>query len=90
MSKRPAMEYWVMRVLLHEGRGPVQLSLMTPGAYIATMALITAGSLAMLPDGCICEPVEVFDEQEQAHELRARLMRENTGADFRVVISATV
>jgi hypothetical protein len=76
-----------MRVMLHEGRQPVQLSMMTPGAYVATLALITAGSLAMLPDGSICEPVEVFDHEPAAHEHRAQLAEKHPREDFRVVMN---
>lgn len=78
-----------MRVLLHQGR-PAQLTLMSPGAMVATVALITSGDLAMLPDGCIAEPVEVFDTEDVAHEHRKRMLRENPAEDFRVVLNADV
>ncbi len=83
-------EFWVMRVLLHQGRQPVQLDMMTPGAYLATQALIAAGSLAMLPDGSICEPVEVFEIEHDAHAYRAKLAGEHPGEDFRVILNADV
>lgn len=79
-----------MRVLLHQGRQPVQLDMMTPGAYLATQALIAAGSLAMLPDGSICEPVEVFDHEAAAHEHRAQLQAQHPSEDFRVILNADV
>jgi len=78
-----------MRVLLHQGV-PVQLDLMTPGARIACEACIMTGTLAMLPDGSIAEPVEVFDAEEMAHEHRRQLVVKHPGVDFRVVISADV
>lgn len=83
-------EYWVMRVLLHQGRVPVQLDMMSPGAYVATQALIASGSLAMLPDGSICEPVEVFDDEPAAHAHRAKLAEKHPGEDFRVILNADV
>lgn len=85
----PKAEYWVMRVLLHQGR-PVQLSMMTPGALLATTMAVNAGTLAMLPDGSICEPVEVFDDEPLAHEHRRTLMERHPGTDFRVVLNADV
>jgi hypothetical protein len=94
--RKPVIEYWVMRVMLHPGPPPVQLRLehMSPGAAVATLALLHAGDLALLPDGCICEPVEIFDrmdghDEEKAHELRARLVRD-TGADYRVILNTDV
>jgi len=82
-------EWWVMRVLLHEG-APVQLDLMTPGARIACEVVIATGSLAMLPDGSICEPVEVFDSEAPAHAHRAILLARHPGSDFRVIVNADV
>lgn len=79
-----------MRVMLHEGRQPVQLDMMTPGAYVATQALIAAGSLAMLPDGSICEPVEVFEDEEAAHAYRLALLKKHPREDFRVILNADV
>ena len=84
------IEYWVFRVMLHQGRVPVQLSMMTPGAYVATLALITAGSLALLPDGSICEPVEVFDNEPDAHAYRELQAEKHPGEDFRVVLNADI
>lgn len=84
-----APEFWVVRVLLHQGRR-VQLSMMSPGAYVATVALITAGELMMLPDGSIAEPVEVRDAELDAHALREQLLRDNPGSDYRVVMNADV
>lgn len=79
-----------MRVMLHQGRQPVQLSMMTPGAYVATQALIADGSLALLPDGSICEPVEVFDLEADAHAHRAQLAAKHPAEDFRVILNADV
>ena len=84
------VEVWVVRVLLHQGHTAVQLDMMTPGAYIATMALVATGDLAMLPDGCICEPVEVFRTETEAHAHRAQLARDNPGSDFRVILNMDV
>jgi hypothetical protein len=85
-----------MRVLLHErgtrfGR-PVQLSLahMSPGALVATAALVNTGDLALLPDGSIAEPVEVFDREVDAHAHREKLMRDCPGQDFRVILNSDV
>lgn len=83
-------EFWVFRVLLHQGKQPVQLDMMTPGAYLATQALIAAGSLAMLPDGSICEPVEVFDDEASAHAYREALRKKHPEEDFRVILNADV
>lgn len=90
-ASAPRTEFWVMRVMLYQGR-PVQLSLdsMTPGAYVATQALVNTGSLALLPDGSIAEPVEVFDVELEAHAHRERLRRQYPGEDFRVVLNADV
>lgn len=85
----PRVEYWVMRVLLHQGR-PLQLDLLAPGVRIAATKCIDAGTLAMLPDGCIVEPVEVFDEEARAHEHRALLVEKHPHDDFRVVLNADV
>lgn len=85
-ARAPVVEFWVMRVLLHQGRR-VQLDMMTPGACVATLALINTGDLAMLPDGCIAEPVEVFDTELDARAHREKLLRDNPGADYRVVFN---
>ena len=86
---KPLAEYWVMRVMLHEGH-TVQLDLMTPGARIATEVAIAAGSLAMLPDGSICEPVEVFAEELAARAHRLTLIKKHPAEDFRIVLNADV
>ena len=86
----PVVEYWVMRVLLHESGRPLQMDMLAPGVRIATRACVETGTLAMLPDGSICEPVEVFDVEEMAHEHRSKLQGEHKGADFRVVLTAGV
>lgn len=84
-------EYWVMRVMLHQGRA-VQLSLafMSPGALEATIALLNAGELALMPDNSIVEPVEGFSEEHDALALRERLTRQHPAEDFRVVMTMDV
>jgi hypothetical protein len=63
---------------------------MSPGASVATLALVNTGDLAMLPDGAIVEPMEVFAIEEDAHAMREKCMRENPSEDFRVVLNADV
>ena len=62
--------------------------MMTPGAYLATTALIASGQLALLPDDSIAEPVEVFTRELDAHAHREKLMRDNPGSDYRVILNA--
>lgn len=83
--------YWVMRVMLHEGK-KVQLSLafMSPGALEATTALINTGELALMPDGSIAEPVEGYLEEHNAHAAREKLQAQYPAEDFRVVITMDV
>lgn len=86
-------EYWVMRVLLHQGpqgATPVQLDMMTPGAQLATRACIATGTLVMLSDGCICEPTEVFEFEADARTHRQALLDKFPGNDFRIVMNADV
>lgn len=84
-------EYWVMRVMLHQGKR-VQLSLdfMTAPAMAATVALINLGEYALLPDNSIAEPVQGFDEECDSHALREKLARENPAEEFRVVMTMDV
>jgi len=88
-AELPNVEYWVMRVMLHQGRR-VQLDMMRPGAFIATIALVNTGDLVMLPDGSIAEPVEVFGVEMDAHARREKLMRDNPGSDYRVILNGNV
>lgn len=87
-------EFWVMRVLMHDGpRGAVQLTLdtvMTMPARVAVNACIAAGKLAVLPDNTIAEPVEVFDTEQEAREHRRKLQAAHPSTDFRVVMNADV
>jgi hypothetical protein len=86
-----------MRVLLHQGhqgvigaRAAIKLSDMMPGHQVATLVSIAAGKFCLLPDGCIAEPAEVFDRQEDAHSHRDQLAREYPSEDFRVVLNSSV
>lgn len=90
-------EFWVMRVVLHKGRQPAQLSMMTPGAYLATMGLVATGDLVLIPgrdplgrDTVIAEPLEVFSLEADAHEHRRKLLVDHPGADFRVVMNTDI
>jgi hypothetical protein len=76
-----------MRVLLHQGR-TVQLSLLTPTSRATIQTGLDSGSLAMLPDNAIAEPVEVFDDEIKAHEHREIMRRKHPGEDFRVILNA--
>ncbi len=84
-----APEYWVMRVMLHRGK-PAELTNMTPGAQVAVLALINTGAYALLPDHSIAEPVEVFDNEADAHEHREQLLRRYRTEDYRVILNADV
>jgi hypothetical protein len=79
-------EYWVMRVLLHQGR-KVQLDLLTPTSRAEVEVQLGNGKLAQLPDGSIAEPVEVFEEEIPAHAHREQLRRKHPNEDFRVILS---
>lgn len=79
-------EYWVMRVMLHQGR-KVQLELMTATSRATIQVQLDRGALAMLPDNSIAEPVEVFDDEVDAHAYRETLRRKHPDEDFRVILS---
>lgn len=85
------IEFWVMRVLMHPGTWNPESDV---GRAIA--ANVERGALAVLPDGCIAEPVEVFAEELDAHEHAAKLKhdsRDITGTateDYRVILNADV
>jgi hypothetical protein len=86
-------EYWVMRRwrMYKDGKYyPVTLSMMTPSAQVATLALLSQGKLACLPDDTLAEPVEVFDTEQQAIEHRRVLTTKHPDEDFRVVMNVDV
>lgn len=92
-----APEFWVMRAILHQGpkSGPmrgqaVNIEDCTPGAFVAVLALVNTGDYCLLPDGTICEPVEVFTTQLDADAHRAKLSREMPREDFRVIMNVDV
>lgn len=87
-----APEFWVMRAILHKGpRGvPVNIEDCSPGAFVAVLALVNTGDYCLLPDGTICEPVEVYSSQLDADAHRAKLQREMPGEDFRVIMNVDV
>lgn len=92
------VEFWIMRVVLHQGRRLKLTSEMTPSARLAVMACVSAGKLAVLPDNSIAEPVECFesdssqdgqaDAQTRAREHMVKLQREHPDEDFRLVLNA--
>lgn len=89
-TKEVKPEYWVMRVLYHNG---AQLSLDAASALpIASqvMSCIERGALALLADNVIAEPVEVFESELDARAHRAQLMKQHPTTDFRVILNADV
>ena len=89
-GKEVKPEYWVMRVLYHNG---AQLSLDAASALpIASQVLscIERGSLALLADNVIAEPVEVFDNELEARAHREQLIAKHPSTDFRVILNADV
>ncbi len=50
--------------------------------------LFEAGAIFEMPDGALAEPMEVFDEEAQAREHRAKLLRERPLAEFKVILNA--
>jgi hypothetical protein len=83
LVKKPIVEFWVFRVLLHRNR---QLTLTE-----AMVAKVNAGEIILLDGGeSIAEPVECFDEEMQAHERKRVLEAKYPGTDFRVVLNADV
>jgi hypothetical protein len=87
---KPITEYWVMRVLYHNGRQLAMDSQMTTAAYLSVSALVATGDLCLLPDNTLAEPVECCRSEEEAHELRQKMRHDNPGVDFRVVLNASV
>ncbi len=86
VSSLGVSHYYVTRVLLHEGR-TVQLQLLPPGVASSIQAEVDAGAYALLPDGSICEPVELYLDEPQAHERRAELAKMHPEEDFRVLLT---
>ncbi len=82
-----APEYWVMRVMLHQGR-KIQLDLLTETSRATVQVALDKGALAMLPDNSIAEPVEVFAEELDAHAYREALRKKHPNEDFRVIMNA--
>lgn len=89
-----APEFWVMRALLHQkgkaAGAPVNIEHCTPGSFLAVMALVNTGDYALLPDGTICEPVEVYQSQMVADAEAAKLRAEYPDEDFRVIMNLDV
>lgn len=77
-----------MRIVLHQGR-ILQLDLFS--GVNATGQLATAkpsAGFVMLPDNSIAEPVEVFDDELQAHAHREVMRKRHPGEDFRVILNS--
>lgn len=89
MTAPPITEYWVMRVMLHQGR-KVQLDLLTETSRATVQVEIDRGALALLPDGSIAEPVEVFSDELDAHAHREALRKKHPDEDFRVILNSSV
>lgn len=81
-----------MRVLLHPGpmRHEVKMGDLVPAEKRHVVGLIEAGELLCLPDGCIAEPVEVFDSQESCAVHCEKMKRDDAGSDYRLVITMEV
>lgn len=75
-----------MRVMLHQGR-KVQLDLLTETSRATLQVALDRGALAVLPDNSIAEPVEVFEDELDAHAYRETMRKKHPAEDFRVVIS---
>lgn len=89
-GKEVKPEYWVMRVLYHNG---AQLSLDAASALpiaAQVQSCIERGTLALLADSVIAEPVEVFDSELDARAHREQLLRQHPTTDFRVILNADV
>lgn len=87
-------EFWVLRALLHQhgkARGrPVNLDHCTPASMVAVLALVNTGDYVLLPDGTICEPVEVYVSQVDAEAEREKLALTYPAEDFRVIMNLDV
>lgn len=73
--------------MLHQGR-KVQLELLTDTSRATLQVAIDRGALAVLPDNSIAEPVEVFEDEVDAHAYRETLRRKHPDEDFRVILNA--
>jgi len=78
------IEYWVMRVTLPHGRPR------TASAQIAALALVGTADWCLLPSGDFCEPIEVYESEQAAHEHARELQRKAPAEDFRVIMNADV
>jgi hypothetical protein len=75
-----------MRVMLHQGR-KVQLELLTETSRATLQVALDRGALTVLPDNSIAEPVEVFEDEVDAHAYRETLRKKHPNEDFRVILS---
>jgi hypothetical protein len=90
-----SIEFWVVRVLMHAGpkSGPMRLGEEHEKDVPANVReRIDRGELACIPpDWCIAEAVAgpfAPADQEAAHEAQQRLIADNPGQDFRVIMNA--
>lgn len=94
MSRHPRTEFWVAKVLLHPPQTrQLEMNIGTPAGderHAAMQARIDAGTVFLLPDMCIAEPVQMFAEEFAAHAERTKRMRDETGSDYRVIVSSEV
>jgi len=79
-------EYWVMRVLGPRSAVQSWMKRADPDKVAALQARIDSGELAYC-GGELCEPVEVFDNQEDATS-RAAKEHARTGNVHKVVLTA--
>ena len=86
------VRYYVVRVLLHPGahprKVPVRFSDMDPITKVSVLAMVQAGDLVTLPDGCIAEGVREHTNEVDAHGDREVHAREYPDEDFRVVLTS--
>lgn len=88
------VEFWVMRVWTRwvDGRRyAVHYGDCSAAVQIAINAGIALGKLVVMPDGRVCEPVEVFDGIEGQLDAEARRQKEalaHPHEEFRVVMNA--
>lgn len=92
MSTVPRIEYWVVRVVLHQGRRSASQMDLFAGVDSAGRVQYAKPSdgFVMLPDNTIAEPVEVFDgvgAEEAAHRRREVLRTQHPAEDFRVILN---
>lgn len=89
--ERVEVEYWVLRVRRYKS-GPnaghrVRYSDMGAADKLIALSLIDNGTLCILPDGCIAEPVEGYSKEVDADVRRETLARDNPREDYRVVLT---